>query len=605
MGSQSRTAGARPRRWYGRTLSAVGIGFVALLVFGAAQGLAALTPFTSESGKVSLSVDAFGATGPVGTMQVQKHPGATVRKAYLFTATTGFSGYTPVNGEVTLNGAPVTWNPAQTITNGISSKNGEADVTAIVKPLIDAAPAGIVNVPITEANSGSYDGEILAVIFDDPTVPQPGTVILMYGAQKTSGDDFNVALSDPVDKTNPNFGLDLSLGISFGFQPASQFSTIDVNGSRMTSSAGGQDDGQSSNGALITAGGVGDLNDNPPNPAATDFSCVGAKGPAPLCDDELYSLLPFVSNGDTALSFHTANPSNDDNMFFAALNVQASAAIVGAGVVLGPAAATNPVGTNHTLTATVQNTNGDPVSGATVTFTAVSGPNAGLTHSSVTDVNGHATFIYSSASAGTDTWTASFTDTAGLHTSNQATKTWQSSGDSVGPMCLLSATVTGPPKQIQITVQDSGSGLQSVQVTTSDNADTVVPPFAGGTTSPVIVTSTKIDQSQSSRVALKVTDAAGNKIECDPIWPGTGGKLRLFTKTFSNVVAGRHVLRIYNAGATLRPFTISVNGKRLTAMVAPHRTRAIAVGYLLHRNRNVISVRASGKQAMLVSLTGR
>ena len=123
------------------------------------------------------------------------------------------------------------------------------------------------------------DGEILAVILDDPTVTTSGSVTLMYGAQQTSGDTFNVALADPVNLSDPNFGMNLSLGISYGFQPSGQYSTVDVNAARMTTSAGGQDDGEPANGALITAGGVGDFNDNPPDPNATDLSCTGAKGP--------------------------------------------------------------------------------------------------------------------------------------------------------------------------------------------------------------------------------------------------------------------------------------------------------------------------------------
>src|SRR5207253_6706798 len=116
----------------------------------------------------------------------------------------------------------------------------------------------------------------------------------------------------------------------FGFQPTGQFSTVDVNTTQMTSSAGGQDDcvekyaatpdfSSCNNGELITAGGIGDSNDNPPDATATDLTCT-APAPAPRCDDELYSLLPFVNNGDTSLTFTTTNPSADDNIFFGALD---------------------------------------------------------------------------------------------------------------------------------------------------------------------------------------------------------------------------------------------------------------------------------------------
>jgi Ice-binding-like len=92
--------------------------------------------------------------------------------------------------------------------------------------------------------------------------------------------------------------------------------------------------------------------------------------------------------------------------------------------------------------------------------------------------------------------------------------------DTTPPICLLTAKITGPPKQIQVTVEDTGSGLGSIVVTTSTNANTVVPPFTPGTTGPVMVTATKLIQTAGSTVALTVTDRAGNAIKCDPLWPG-------------------------------------------------------------------------------------
>jgi hypothetical protein len=91
--------------------------------------------------------------------------------------------------------------------------------------------------------------------------------------------------------------------------------------------------------------------------------------------------------------------------------------------------------------------------------------------------------------------------------------------DTTPPICLLTATIAGPPKQIQVTVQDTGSGLGTILVTTSTNATTVVPSFTPGT-NPVVVTATKVNQAAGSHIALTVTDAAGNSITCDPLWPG-------------------------------------------------------------------------------------
>ena len=73
------------------------------------------------------------------------------------------------------------------------------------------------------------------------------------------------------------------------------------------------------------------------------------------------------------------------------------------GLALTPKTATNNVGTNHTVTATVSK-EGNPVAGNTVTFKVTSGPNAGKTGTGITDANGRATFTYAgTGGAGTDT----------------------------------------------------------------------------------------------------------------------------------------------------------------------------------------------------------
>jgi hypothetical protein len=94
------------------------------------------------------------------------------------------------------------------------------------------------------------------------------------------------------------------------------------------------------------------------------------------------------------------------------------------GITLAPASSTNLVGASHTVNVTVAGT-GDPVVGRIVNFTVVSGPNAGLTGSAVTDSNGHASFTYVGNSPGTDTIQASFVNSQGVTVvSNQVTKTW-------------------------------------------------------------------------------------------------------------------------------------------------------------------------------------
>src|SRR6185436_2398105 len=356
--------------------------------------------------------------GAPETLRVQKPAGATVRRAFVAAASAGFSGRKLLNGDVTLDGAVPAWEISTP--SSITSWNHWAEVTSLVKPKLDAAPPGIVSFNVGEVGPTGIDGEILAVIFNDPAQTTTNTVILMFGAQNIAGDTFNVALGSPIDKSDPNLAIDLSLGIACSFQIGTntfQSSIVNVNGVRLTSMAGGQDDGQGANGALITVGGIGDTNANPP-----PFDTSGG----PRNDDELYNLLPFVASGATALTVFTQNPSNDDNILFAALSVRGATAIVGEGILLGPSPAPDSeIGTPFTATARLQTGGGQPLAGRTVTFTVAAGPDAGVTGTAVSDASGRASFTYTGAATGMDEVRATFVDSQShTQTSNTVLKRW-------------------------------------------------------------------------------------------------------------------------------------------------------------------------------------
>lgn len=99
---------------------------------------------------------------------------------------------------------------------------------------------------------------------------------------------------------------------------------------------------------------------------------------------------------------------------------------------LTPATATNELGTpgqTHTVTATVAAGAAGGVSGVTVDFDILSGPNAGQTAMATTNGSGQATFTYTAvqglAGLGTDTIEGSFTDNQNDAASDTALKTWQ------------------------------------------------------------------------------------------------------------------------------------------------------------------------------------
>ena len=230
-------------------ISGAAFAVLALLGTPALAGAESLSPYTSVSGEhLALSMDALGTNNPAGgPIRVEKtDAGETVRAAYLFAASTGGRGYIPQNGDVTLDGEPIEWEAGKTIptTPGVGAYNAVANVTSIVAPVVNAAPTGLVDLTVAEGvHTTEYDGEILAVVMEDPAVNEQRDFTLLYGArQNAEGDTFHVGLAEPINLSNPSFALNLSLGISFGYQPAGQYSVIEVNKKLMSSSAGGQDD---------------------------------------------------------------------------------------------------------------------------------------------------------------------------------------------------------------------------------------------------------------------------------------------------------------------------------------------------------------------------
>lgn len=372
-----------------------------------------LQPFFSEIGNLSLSLDAVGMLGGSGTVQIDKPADGTVRAAFLFSASTGFSEYRPSDQDVTIDGRAVAWNPAWTRSSSINSYNVAADVTELLRTTLNAAPVGISNLTVTEANTVGIDGEVLAVVWQSASA-RPRTIALLYGSLATGGDRFAVNLGEPL---RPSSLASMSLGISFGFQPTSQYSTIKVNGSLLTSSAGGQDDGMDSDGALITVGGIGDAIGNPSDP--TVLGDCGVR-----CDDELYDLKSLVGDGATSFTVETVNPSDNDNIFLAALDLGTTAS-VNRGVVLTPGSVAHDTSTSHTMVARVQDDAGATVNDGTVALTVVKGPNQGRQITGIRLPDGRVVFTYESSLTGIDELQATYTDPGGLQqVSNLVTQRW-------------------------------------------------------------------------------------------------------------------------------------------------------------------------------------
>jgi hypothetical protein len=154
-------------------------------------------------------------------------------------------------------------------------------------------------------------------------------------------------------------------------------------------------------------------------------------------------------------------------------------------ITLAPTAGSAAVGSSYTLTATV--TGGESNAGVNVTFTALAGPNSGLTKTGVTNSLGRATATYTSTATGTDTWVARFRRFERTQTSNRATVEWikatapttSSSRPQItatSPSCgqaVISATRVTPGLPHQIVVTPSGGGTSTIVNVTADASQKV------------------------------------------------------------------------------------------------------------------------------------
>jgi hypothetical protein len=303
----------RPRFLRGSILAALAA--AATLVFAAAAN-ASLTVNYVFTGHGGYSADGLGQNGVGGTVQAEVPAGSTVQKAFLlgtyFTSAPDLASRT-----IDFDGTMVETTQISTVG---SLSTTRAEVTAQVAAKVGSG-GGITDFVIG-SDVGALDGVALVVVYANPALPE-NTIAVLDGGASQAGDTATFLLASPLDKTVPGFQATMSLGSGFSFQSGQgghtcgggQFSIVDVNSQRLTSCAGNYDDGFGNNGALITVGGVGDLTDNPTPPDA------------PLLDDELYNLEPFLAQGATNIEIKSSNPSFNDNLFLAVISITARAQV--------------------------------------------------------------------------------------------------------------------------------------------------------------------------------------------------------------------------------------------------------------------------------------
>jgi hypothetical protein len=277
------------------------------------------------TGRGGYSAD--GTSGPAGLLSATVPPGSTVEQAYLYAYIQNANPTAP-ESTVLFDGFPVS--TVKLDDYAITLSSSRADVTPQVAGKVGT---GSGTTDFSAPTSLPVDGLALVVIYSNPALPAR-TIAVFDGAAQTLGDTATFSFNAPLDRSDPGFSARMSLGIGFSFQQGSghtcgpgspvskQHSVVDVNGVRLTSCAGGDDDAGTF-GSLITVGGVGDSTDNPADP----FQTPADGNPVRVTDDEFYDLEPFLSQGDTSLTVTTSQPSNDDILFLSIIQVDALASV--------------------------------------------------------------------------------------------------------------------------------------------------------------------------------------------------------------------------------------------------------------------------------------
>lgn len=233
---------------------------------------------------------------------------------------------------------------------------------------------------------------------------------------------------------------------------------------------------------------------------------------------------------------------------------------------LDPADATNNVGEDHTLTATVADLLSAPQSNVLVSFEVVAGPNGGDAGTGTTDANGETTFTYTGdGGVGVDELEACFTDAQGVvKCSAVVTKTWVNVPPTCGPVTV---------DQYLLLAGDAVTASGSFTDVGDPGDHTAVWHWGDFTTSPGTVDqvahtvgpdSHTYTETGSFILELEVTDAAGD------VCGSRYGRVRVYDPDAGFVTGGGW---INSPAGAYRPDG-SIEGKATFGFVAKYRKGA-------------------------------
>jgi hypothetical protein len=296
--------------------------------------------------------------------------------------------------------------------------------------------------------------------------------------------------------------------------------------------------------------------------------------------------------------------------------------------------------------------NGNPVVGTTVTFT-ITGPDSGQSGTAVTNASGTATFTITAPSSCSAADTVVATINGGAVSSNTGSATF--SGPASGSFCAtaafptvtLATVIAGPPKQIVLSLQSPG-GLTAVFVNTPPTTNATVPIIAvdNGSTQPMGVTATKIDQAAQAVVELTVIDLCGHTTVFDPVSATItipASKFRRYASefnfnhrevarfnasefnfnhgdvarfdaeainfnhwekaSFDGIGRTEGMVLLQNATPGVELLVISVNGSQFSTHLSDGETKKIDISSALFHGANTVRVAVSGHPKSSVDLT--
>jgi hypothetical protein len=170
--------------------------------------------------------------------------------------------------------------------------------------------------------------------------------------------------------------------------------------------------------------------------------------------------------------------------------------------------------------------------------------------------------------------------------------------DTTCPRCDLAGPFTNPQGQayINMTVQDTESGLGFVIPTQQQNISVAGPAVTYGSTSPLTLTGTKVNQSQSASVQLTVVDACGNTVVCDPVVTDLSGTGKPVEQVLTDLPAAERFVAILNGAPGLHRLKVIVNGRiyELKGLRDGERKLLNVTAAMLPGNANRIVLRGLG-----------